>query len=167
MSSDCHCEPVSLSRQVAPPPSLGLGTPRAHPRLPGAAGGGHTHPTGTSLPGACPVATVAQLLRALGPWVWHTQRGPFSPQAGLRDSLSAPRATTRPLSWVRRWQAVDQGVLLQAGGAPLSPPSRVRPCQGADLASSGGSQGGQGTAPSCARQVSSPRFSPACAGVPC
>lgn len=49
---------------------------------------------------------------------------------------------------------------------PLSPPSGARPCQGAVLASSGSSQGGQGTTPSCTRQVSSAGFSLACAGYP-
>ena len=113
------------------------------------------------------MAAMAQLLRALGPvGLAHTMRAILAPGRPVGQPLSSP-ATTRPLFWARRRQAVAQGVLLQAGGAPLSPPSGARLCQGADLASLGGSQGGQGTAPSCAGQVSSPRFSPACVGVPC
>lgn len=98
-------------------------------------------------------------------WVWRTQRGPFSHQASLRT------ASQLPVQQPARCSGCAGGRLLPGEycfglAVPLSPPSGARPCQGAVLASLGGSQGGQGTAPSCTRQVSSPWFSPACAGVP-
>lgn len=133
-----------------------MGTPRAHLGLPGAAGGGHTRL----------MVAMAQLLCALGPGGSGAHNEGHShtrPACGTASQL--------PVQQPGRCSGCASGRLLPGEycfglAVPLSPPSGARPCQGAVLASSGGSQGGQGTAPSCTRQVSSPWFSPACAGVP-
>lgn len=98
-------------------------------------------------------------------WVWRTQRGPFSHQASLWDSLSAPRATTRPLFWVRRRQAVAWGVLLRPGGAPV-PSLWGEAVSGGRLGFLRQFPGRPGHRPLLYPAGQQPRFSLACAGVP-
>ena len=103
-----------------------------------------------------PMAAMAQLLCALGPGGSGAHNEGHShtrPACGTASQL--------PVQQPGRCSGCAGGRLLPGEYCfglvvPLSPPSGARPCQGAVLASSGSSQGGQGTAPSCTQQVSSP-----------
>lgn len=121
------------------------------------------HPSdGHQSPGRMPSGTYrAQLLRA---WACspHCQRGPFSPQAGLRDSLLSSPCNNQAVVLCARWQAADQGVLLQAGGASV--PSLGWPWSGGwtwlQVAP-------RSTAPPSCLAGQQPQVQPCLCGVPC
>ena len=155
----CHLV-VTVSLSVSQPPGSttpepGFGDTQSTPGTPRGSGW-RAHPSGG---GHGPAA-----LRPGPGWVWRTQRGPFSYQASLWDSLSAPRATTRPLFWVRRRQAVAWGVLLRPGGAPV-PSLWGEAVSGGRLGFLGQFPGRPGHHPLLYPAGQQLRFSPACAGV--